>query len=201
MNGFDPQTLEFYASQAESYVGHRPDEIDAGIAKFLERLTPGASVLELGCGGGIDAAHMRSLGFDVHATDGVAEMAAIAQQRLGRAVSVMRFDELAAVHKYDAVIANASLLHVPTDGLQAIFARICLALRPGGWHFATFKTGAPSGYDRHGRYYNYLARAKAEALYHASGNWASIEFEEWPGVGHFSEPALWLGVIARKSPD
>ena len=199
MSSFDPQTLEFYAAQAESYVGHRPDKIDAGIAKFLDLLKPSARILELGCGGGIDAAHMLSLGFDVHATDGVAEIAAIAQQRLGRAVSVMRFDELAAVNKYDSVIANASLLHVPTDGLQAIFARICAALRPGGWHFATFKTGAPSGYDRHGRYYNYLARAEAEELYHASGNWGSIDFEEWPGVGYFSEPANWLKVIAQKT--
>ena len=199
MSSFDPQTLEFYASQAASYVGHRPDKIDAGIAKFLDRLTPGACILELGCGSGIDAAHMLSRGFDVHATDGVAEMAAIAQQRLGRAVSVMRFDELAAVNEYDAVIANASLLHVPTDGLQAIFASICTALRPGGWHFATFKTAAEAGYDRHGRYYNYLSRADAEALYLDAGGWTSIDFEGWPGVGYFSEPAMWLKVVARKA--
>jgi SAM-dependent methyltransferase len=201
VSGFDPQTLKFYADEAQSYIGHRPDKIDAGIAKFLDRLTPGARILELGCGGGIDAAHMLARGFDVHATDGVAEMAAIAEQRLGRPVSVMRFDKLAAVRDYDAVIANASLLHVPNDGLQAILTRIWTALRPSGWHFATFKTGAPPGYDRHGRYYNYLLRAEAEALYHASGNWGLMEFEEWPGVGYFSEPALWLGTIARKSPD
>ncbi len=201
MSRFDPQTLKFYAAQAESYIGHRANKVDAGIAKFLDRLTPGARILELGCGGGIDAAHMLSLGFDVHATDGVSEMAAIAEQRLGREVLVMRFDELAAVESYDAVIANASLLHVPTAGLPEIFARICTALKPGGWHFATFKTGAVPGYDRHGRYYNYLARAEAEALYCASGNWASMNLEEWPGAGYFSEPAMWLGVIARKSND
>ena len=142
---------------------------------------------------------MISRGFDVDPTDGVAEMAAIAEQRLNGDVRVMRFDELAMVEAYDAVIANASLLHAPTEGLPGIFASIWAALRHGGWHFASFKTGAASGYDRHGRYYNYLSRAEAKALYRDAGDWASIDFDEWPGVGYFSEPAMWLKVIARKA--
>lgn len=198
MTGFDRQTHGFYAAQAESYTGHRPDKIDQGVAEFLERLTPGARILELGCGGGIDAAHMLSYGFDVDATDGVVEMAAIAEQKLGRPVRVMRFDELASIDAYDAVIANASLLHVPLEGLSAILSRIWSALRPGGWHFATFKTGAASGYDSHGRYYNYLSRAEASTIYRTGGDWESIDFAEWAGVGYFSEPAMWLKVIARK---
>ena len=199
MNSFDEPTLGFYSAQAKSYVSHRPDEIDPQIAQFLDLLKPGARILELGCGGGVDAAHMISRGFDVDPTDGVAEMAAIAEQRLNRNVRVMRFDELATVEAYDAVVANASLLHAPTKGLPAIFTSIWAALRHGGWHFATFKTGAASGYDRHGRYYNYLSRAEAKALYRDAGDWASIDFDEWPGVGYFSEPAMWLKMIARKA--
>ena len=200
MSSFDEPTLGFYSAQAKSYVGHRPDEIDPQIAQFLDLLMPGARILELGCGGGVDAAHMILRGFDVDPTDGVAEMAAIAEQRLNRDVRVMRFDELATVEAYDAVIANASLLHAPTEGLPAIFTSIWAALRPGGWHFATFKTGGASGYDRHGRYYNYLSRAEAKALYRDAGDWTSIDFDEWPGAGYFSEPAMWLKVIARKAP-
>lgn len=200
MSSFDEPTLGFYSAQAKSYVGHRPDEIDPQIAQFLDLLKPGARILELGCGGAVDAAHMISRGFDVDPTDGVAAMAAIAEQRLNRDVRVMRFDELATVEAYDAVIANASLLHAPTEGLPAIFTSIWAALRPGGWHFATFKTGGASGYDRHGRYYNYLSRAEAKALYRDAGDWTSIDFDEWPGAGYFSEPAMWLKVIARKAP-
>ena len=165
----------------------------------LMRSTRRLRKLELGCGGGVDAAHMISRGFDVDPTDGVAEMAATAEQRLNRDVRVMRFDELAAVETFDAVIANASLLQVPTEGLLEIFARIWAALRPGGWHFATFKTGAASGYDRHGRYYNYFSRTEAKAHYRDAGDWTLIDFDEWPGTGYFSEPAMWLKVIARKA--
>ena len=200
MSSFDEPTLGFYSAQAKSYVGHRPDEIDPQIAQFLDLLMPGARILELGCGGGVDAAHMILRGFDVDPTDGVAEMAAIAEQRLNRDVRVMCFDELAAVETYDAVIANASLLHAPTEGLPAIFASIWAALRHGVWHFATFKTGAASDYDRHGRYYNYLSRTEAKALYRDAGDWTSIDFDEWPGAGYFREPAMWLKVIARKAP-
>ncbi len=198
MSGFDRQTLDFYAEQAESYIGHRPDQIDAGFAGFLERLTPGARILELGCGGGIDAAHMMARGFDVEPTDGVAEMAAIAEVRLGRPVRIMRFDELDAAGIYDAVIANASLLHVPAAGLTPILTRIWRALKPGGWHFATYKTASEQGRDEHGRYYNYLSQAEADRQYRASGDWLSLDYEQQAGVGYFSAPAVWLKVVARK---
>jgi SAM-dependent methyltransferase len=198
MSGFDRQTLDFYAGQAESYIGHRAKKVDAGIARFLERLTPGARILELGCGGGIDAAHMMSCGFDVEPTDGVAEMAALAESLLGRPIRVMRFDELDAVGRYDAVIANASLLHVPLTELTPILARIWRALLPGGWHFATYKTAAEQGYDEHGRYYNYLSGEEADRRYSDAGHWASIDFDERAGVGYFSAPAQWLTVVAQK---
>jgi 2-polyprenyl-3-methyl-5-hydroxy-6-metoxy-1,4-benzoquinol methylase len=195
---YDPQTLNFYAAEADTYVGHRLDKIDSAVAGLLERLKPGARILELGCGGGIDAAHMIALGFDVDPTDGVAEMAAQAEARLARPVRVMRFDELDAVEAYDAVIANASLLHVPVAGLTPILRRVWNALKPDGWHLATYKTASAESRDEHGRYYNYLAQDEADRQYKAAGDWSSIDYEEWAGIGYFSAPAQWLKVVARK---
>jgi SAM-dependent methyltransferase len=198
VTGFDRDTLDFYAAQADMYLGYRPDDIEPELPEFLELLAPSACILELGCGGGTDAGYMIAQGFDVEPTDGVAEMAAKAEARLGRTVRVMRFDELEAVEVYDAVIANASLLHVPIGELAAVLALIWRALKPGGWHFATYKTGAAESRDEHGRYYNYLSRDDADARYLAAGNWESLDYEERLGVGYFSKPAIWLKVIARK---
>jgi SAM-dependent methyltransferase len=195
---YDPQTLDFYAAQADTYVGHRADKIDTAVAGLLERLAPGARILELGCGGGIDAAHMIALGFDVDPTDGVAEMAAQAEVRLGQAVRVMRFDELDAVDAYDAVIANAALLHVPVAGLAPVLRRVWRALKPGGWHLATYKTASAESRDEHGRYYNYLSQDEADRQYKVAGDWLSLTYEERAGVGYFSAPAQWLQVVARK---
>jgi SAM-dependent methyltransferase len=196
---FDPDTLAFYAAEAPAYLGIRPPNVWSALPAFLERLQDGASILELGCGGGADAEHMLAAGFEVDPTDGVPEMAAQAQARLGRPVSVMRFDELDAVNRYDAVIANASLLHVPLSGLPDILARIHRALKPGGWHLASYKTGGGQGVDEHGRYYNRPSAEQAEACYRIAGEWARYDVEESFEPGHFGKPSAWLKIVAQKA--
>lgn len=192
------ETLGFYEGNARSYVGARPEILSSDLIAFLRRLEPGASILELGCGSGLDAAEMERLGFQVEATDGSAAMAAIASERLGRTIRVLRFDELDAVAQYDAVVACASLLHVPLEGLPDVLRWVWDSLKPGGWHFASFKTDGSAVRDQHGRYYSYLDRAGAEQAYRSAGEWQAMHFEYYQGVGHFSAPARWLTVAAQK---
>ena len=196
---FDQQTLGFYQDEAPGYTASGPEGASRHMSSFLERLPPGASVLELGCGGGRDAQYMIARGFVVEATDGVPAIAAKASERLGFAVKVMRFDELEVSEKYDAVVASASLLHVPREGLPDVLARIWRALKPGGWHLATYKTGQMEGRDKFGRYFNYLDQYEAEAIYAAAADWAVIEFDEYSGSGYLNAPAQWLKLVARKS--
>ena len=113
----------------------------------------------------------------------------------------MRFDQLEAKEEYDAVVACASLLHVPIGELPTVLRRIWSALKPGGWHFASFKTNAEPGWDKHGRYYNYPDRVSAEAAYQSGGAWAELEFATYLGEGYFSEPAQWLTVAAQKKAE
>jgi SAM-dependent methyltransferase len=199
VDAFDPDTLAFYAAEASAYLGIRPPNVWHALPEFLERLQNGASILELGCGGGADAEYMIAAGFEVEPTDGVPEMAARAEARLDRPVRVMRFDELDAVSRYDAVIANASLLHVPLSGLPDILARIHRAIKPGGWHLASYKTGGAKGFDEHGRYYNRPSAEQAEACYRAAGNWVSYEVEESFEPGYVGKPSAWLTITARKA--
>lgn len=194
---FDSQTLAFYAAEASTYV-QRPDTLDPKLSDFLERLPAAGIILELGCGGGREARHMIERGFNVDATDGVPQMAAEAEAYLGIPVRVMRFDQLDAEDCYDAVIANASLLHVPLNELASTVRKVYQSLKPGGWHFASYKTGSPEGYDEFGRYYNQLTIADATALYGAAGTWASIDYIESFGMGYFSKPTQWLTIIAQR---
>jgi SAM-dependent methyltransferase len=194
----DRATLDFYEANARPYAEARLDAIAPDLPPFLARLERGCRILELGCGSGHDAAAMQALGFDVDATDGTPAMAALASEQLGRPARVLRFDALDASEAYDAVIAHAALLHVSPGGLPAILTRIWTALRPGGWHFASYKTGATPGWDAHGRYYNYPSREQADEMYRAAGAWADLCFEEYDGTGYFGAPARWLSVAARK---
>lgn len=199
MAEFDPATLAFYASEAPDYAASGTDGIGRHLEPFIERLHPGAHVLELGCGSGRDAAHLESLGFRVEPTDGVPEMAAQAEARLGRPVRVMRFDELDAVDAYDGIIAAYSLLHVPRSGLVGVLARVWRALKPGGWHAATYKTAGGEGRDRLGRYYNYPSAAELRAYYAAAGVWAEVETETGEGRGYEGGESRFVMILLRKA--
>ena len=198
MAGHDPKTLEFYAAVAPDYVSRHVGGINRDLPGFLDRLAHGAQILELGCGSGRDAAFMQERGFAVEPTDGVAEMAALAEARLGQPVRIMRFEDLIATAAYDAVYASYSLLHVPRTGLADVLARIWRALRPGGWHMATYKSGGNEGRDLLDRYFNYLSPQQAEAYYRQAGEWELFEMTEGVGGGYDDRPSSWVNVTARK---
>lgn len=198
MSGFDPETLDFYATAAPTYTASGPKGASRHLQPFLDRLTPGARILELGCGGGLDAQYMLERGFDVDATDGTVEIAAQAETRLGRPVKVMRFDELDAVAEYDAVVASASLLHVPRTDLPDVIGRIWTALKAGGWHLASYKGGGAEGRDGFGRYFNYLDADELRALYAQAGEWAQMDIWSGIGGGYDGVQGPWHAITVRK---
>jgi SAM-dependent methyltransferase len=196
---FDPATLQFYDKDAAAYADFSAARDFTRLNQFLECLSPNASILELGCGAGHDAVYMQSRGFKVTATDGAPNMVEIARRRLGSAVSLMRFDELVAVDAYDAVWANASLLHAPFHALPDILSRIHRALRKGGRFFAGYKAGSGDHRDRLGRLYNYPSAADLDRAYQQSGHWQLLERTEAAGRGYDGEAFEWHLVTAIKA--
>jgi SAM-dependent methyltransferase len=150
----DEETLQFYRGNAEAYA-RREIAPHTRLTRFLALVVPGAAILELGCGAGAASAEMLAQRFEVRPTDGSPEMAREASQRLGRPVETLLFHDLDEVAAYDAVWANACLLHVPRQELAHILALIRRALRPGGYFYASYKTGDADGRDALNRYYNY----------------------------------------------
>ena len=199
MSGSDAPTLAFYAAEAPVYSASGPSGVSRHLDHFLDRLPAGAEILELGCGGGRDAAHMIARGFAVDPTDGVVEIAAQAEARIGRPVRVMRFGELDAVGRYDAIWASASLLHVPRGDLPGVLARIHRALKPGGLHFASYKGGGREGRDRFGRYFNYFAREELESVYRDAAPWYWLDLTESLGGGYDGVQGPWIQIAVRRS--
>jgi SAM-dependent methyltransferase len=195
---FDAATLAFYRDQAPTYVAGGPGGVSRRLGEFLSMLPKGARILELGCGGGIDAQAMIAAGFDVDPTEGVAEIAQKAERRLGRPVRLMRFDQLDEEDRYDAVWANASLIHVPRPALPDVLARVFKALRPGGVHFATYKSGGEEGRDRSGRYFNYLDETQLLDIYRRSAPWEGICISCYVGGGFDSGQGHWVAIGARR---
>lgn len=194
----DSATLRFYAAEAQNYTSNHIGGASQHLAAFLKRLNPTARILELGCGGGRDAEAMIAAGFHVDPTDGTPEMAKAAEARLKMPVRVLRFDQLDAVNVYDAIWANAALLHVPREGLPDILTRIFNALKPGGLHFASYKSGTGAAHDAHGRFYNFPTRADLLADYHQSANWKIETVEEQIGGSYGGEQVPWIALTMRK---
>jgi len=125
-------------------------------------------------------------------------MAAKAQERLGRPVKVMRFDELSDIGAYDGVWANTSLLHVPRAAIAGVLALILQALKPGGILFANFKAGGVAGRDRLGRYYNYPDRTALTETYAQSGQWDMLSVKEYVSGGYDGVSGPWIAITAQK---
>src|SRR5688500_6037245 len=179
----DDRTRQFYETRGREWAdAHPPGSYGRELDTFLDRLAPGATILELGCGDGRDAARMIARGFDARPSDGTPGMARLASERLGREVPVMQFSQLEAVEEFDAVWCQSSLLHVAEDDLPGILARIHRALRPGGWHWASFKGGQGGGRDEFGRFFSYLPPERLEAAYRAAADWAELAMATGQGL-------------------
>ena len=197
MTAKDTDTIGFYAREAETYASRGREPAVIQLDQFLAHLPAGASILELGCGGGQDSRYMLDRGYDVHPTDGTPELAAEAVKRLNHPVGVLLFENIDAQAQYHGIFANACLLHVPRSALPAIIGKIHTALKPSGTFYASYKAGEAEGHDRFDRFYNYPSEQWLRELYTQFG-WSKIEITELTGSGYDNAPTNWLHVTTTK---
>lgn len=193
----DPVTLAFYEANARRYTHDCHPRHSRHLDAFLERLAPGARVLELGCGGGQDSARMAARGFGVDPTDATPAMVARAREDFGLPARQMCFDELDATEAYDAVWAHACLIHVARADFPAVLAAIRTALRARGWHFANYKLGDGEGRDPLGRLHNFPDADWLERAYRQAG-FAIAETERYRGEGADGVMRDWYALTVRK---
>jgi cyclopropane fatty-acyl-phospholipid synthase-like methyltransferase len=190
-------TMNFYNSAADEYVADK-NTPNPRLFAFLKRCKAAGKILELGTGGGVDAAAILESGFDLDATDGSSELAAIASQRLGQPVRTMLFNQLDAVEFYDGVYACAALTHAPRADLRNVIERIHRALCDNGVVWASFKVGTNEGTDALGRYYNFLPQDELTAIWRETVPWRVMETESWLGGGYDRTPTQWAAITAIK---
>jgi SAM-dependent methyltransferase len=193
----DPETIAFYQERAPHWVFHSGGAHSRQLDAFLDRLPPGSAVLELGCGGGRDAARMRQRGFVVDATDGTAALVTRANEAFNLGARVMAFHELAATAAYAGVWAHASLLHCPRAALPDVLDRIFRALVAGGWFFASYKLGQGEGRDLLGRLHNFPSPEWLLAAY-AKAGFVIESQESYPGKASDGTVRDWIDLTVRK---
>ncbi|MEH6631826.1 MAG: class I SAM-dependent methyltransferase [Halopseudomonas aestusnigri] len=192
------RTLKFYADNAKEYAKRTPS------SDFLERrstfmagLTPGAKILELGCGGGHDALAFIQAGFDVTLLDGSPELAAITEKRTGHKVLVADFSDINFKGDFDGIWASASLLHVPSKKLKAVLILVAKSLRKGGLLNASFKEGEGDWTDGFGHVFCGINSEKLIPILIETGFQVS-EINTVDGFGSDMKPTRWIWVNAIK---
>ena len=147
------KTLNYYNENAQSFAdGTVSVEFTEMQDRFLEKLDPGAYILDFGCGAGRDTKYFLSQGYRVDAIDGSEQLCQIASDHTGIKVRQMLFQELEVNEKYDGIWACASILHLPKKELKEVLKKMLIALKIDGWIYTSFKYGK---YEeiRNGRYF------------------------------------------------
>jgi SAM-dependent methyltransferase len=127
-------------------------------APFLQEITAGGRILDAGCGSGRDSLAFLKKGYQVVSIDGSAEMVSATTKLIGQSAVLMRFDALDFVGEFDGIWACASLLHIASQDLNSVLARLTKALKPGGVLYLSFKHGDAERIEN-GRFFNDLNEA------------------------------------------
>jgi len=140
----ESKTIQTYNATAAAWASsHAVVNELAWAAERFHQLLPGGSVLEIGCGGGRDAAELVRLGYDYTGTDASTGMVDVARTTVpGAAFAVCSVYNLPQLHKaFDGFWASAVLLHVPKKRIDEALRAIAAVARPGAIGMITMKDG------------------------------------------------------------
>lgn len=169
------KTLEYYNSHVVDFTS---DTLEVNMnnvqERFLKYLSPGAHILDLGCGVGRDSLLFLQRGFHVTALDGSNELVKVASELIGQEVLCKTYEQMDWVEEFDAIWACASLLHVPSIELEEVLQKVVRALKPGGVFYVSFKYGDFEGY-RKDRYYTDFTENTFDKLISAFKNISIME--------------------------
>jgi cyclopropane fatty-acyl-phospholipid synthase-like methyltransferase len=109
--------------------------------EFLSLLTPGSVILDIGCGPGVKSQYLVGHGFKVEGVDFSEGMINIAKKRLpAEKFHVLDIKDLDSFNeKYNGILAQAVLLHIPKKEIKDTLIKIKDRLNPGGYLYIAVK--------------------------------------------------------------
>jgi hypothetical protein len=199
-------TVAAYDTYAAAYRAGSPPRtasMAATLERFVEELPSAAKVLEIGTGPGREALALEAAGLSVRRTDVSAEFVRLLRAA-GHQADVVDplyddlFDPARPLERFDAVWAQASLLHVSRANLPIVAGRLADAARSDGLLYASLKEGDGEEWSTHGRvlaprHFVYWRSHEVREALEGSG-W--IVDEVGRELGRTGE--IWLEIWARR---
>ena len=164
--------------------------------KFLDQVSSGRYIMDLGCGAGGASLYFTQQGYQVLAVDGCSKLCDYTRQRVGCEARVMRFEELDYTDAFDGIWACASLLHVRKDALTRIIRLIRSALKKDGVFYASFKYGETER-DKNGRVFSDFTEDSLRALLDEAGGFKDITLWTTNDARPGRTDERWINVLCR----
>lgn len=146
-------SYKYYDLHYEQFLNSIKDaHMNDQINRFIKYIKPSCYILDAGCGSGRDSLTFIKLGYKVLSFDASVKMCEIAEQNTKQQVLNLKFEDLNFKDKFDAIWANASLLHVNHKYMNDVFKRLYNALKNDGIMYCSFKC-RDADYEKDGRYF------------------------------------------------
>lgn len=154
--------IDLYERHAAEYDRDRGRSLQekAWLDRFLQRVRPAGTVLDIGCGMGEPIArYLLEHGFDVVGIDSSTAMIGMCRARFPNATWVVAdMRRLSLERRFDGVLAWDSLFHLSGGDQRAMFPAFAAHMLPGAP--LMFTSGASAGES--------IGSYRGEPLYHAS---------------------------------
>lgn len=196
----DFKTIAAYDRSVAAYADFTANEPPhPTLISFAARVTPGGTILDLGCGPAQASAFLRARGFDVDPVDASPEMVKLANSTLNIAARQAEFGDIRVHGCYDGIWANFSLLHAPADQLPGLLRNLHHALTANGIFHIAMKLGEGARRDKLDRFYTYYSQDALERHLSTAG-FAVIDtvLGEDRGLAGDIEP--WIAVTCAQQP-
>jgi|GEM_PF-137930 len=193
-------TIGHYNLRADAFwEGTRDHDVTQNRSAMLRHVEgEGAlTILDLGCGPGRDLIAFTEMGHEAIGLDGAERFCELARKNSGCEVLHQNFLDLDLPRgRFDAVFANASLFHVPTQELSAVLDELRASLVDRGVLFCSNPRG-PNEEGWHGdRYGAYHDHARWTRMVTARGFEELEHYYRPPGRPRAQQP--WLATVFRR---
>lgn len=194
------QTLGHYDARAEAFwAGTRDHDVRQNIDAMLEHIDGDApfTILDFGCGPGRDLKVFADLGHTAIGLEGAGRFAEMAREYSGCEVWQQDFLKLdLPANRFDAVFANATLFHVPSQELPRVLSDLHACLKPNGVLFSSNPRGQNQEGWNQGRYGAYHDLPAWRRYLSAAGFAELTHYYRPAGLPRDQQP--WLASVWRR---
>jgi SAM-dependent methyltransferase len=167
------------------------------LAPLAERLTAGATVLDIGCGSGRDLLWLKNRGFQPTGFERSPRLADLARRHSKCDViegDFCLFDF--STIRFDALLLVGALVHLPRPQVRTVLSGILQALKPGGLVLLTLKEGRGENRQHDGRVFVQWMGPALETVF--SGLNLTVR-DHSRQISKIRPTDIWLGYLLQSS--